>query len=83
MPISYSWYAVQDSLSLAVDDNRRRGAKNKVIAFGILERKGKESVDIVSDVSTKIVLQSTVKKVRRGSISYTDKWKNYSSLMFC
>lgn len=63
--------------------NRGRGAGNKVIVFGILERKGKVSVDIVPDVSAETLLQSTVKKVRRGSIVYTDKWKGYDSLMFC
>ncbi len=63
--------------------NRGRGAGNKVIVFGILERKGKVSVDIVPNVSAETLLQSTVKKVRRGSIVYTDKWKSYDSLMFC
>ncbi len=28
-------------------------------------------------------MQETVKKVRRGSIVYTDKWRSYDSLMFC
>jgi len=28
-------------------------------------------------------MNETVKKVRRGSIVYTDKWKGYDSLMFC
>lgn len=63
--------------------NRGRGARNKVIVFGILERRGKVSVDIVPNVSAETLLQSTVKKVRRGSIVYTDKWKSYDSLMFC
>jgi len=62
--------------------NRGRGAKNKTIVFGILERKGKVSVDIVSDVSAKTLLGQTVKKVRKGSIVYTDKWRGYDSLMF-
>jgi len=62
--------------------NRGRGAKNKTIVFGILERKGKVSVEIVNDVSAKTLLAGTVKKVKRGSIVYTDKWRGYNSLMF-
>jgi len=62
---------------------RGRGSKNKVIVFGILERKGKVSVSIVKEVSAGTLMNETVKKVRRGSIVYTDKWKGYDSLMFC
>ena len=62
--------------------NRGRGARNKTIVFGILERRGKVSVDIVSNVSAKTLLASTVKKVKKGSIVYTDKWHGYDSLMF-
>lgn len=63
--------------------NRGRGAKNKTIVFGILERrKGNVTVDIVNDVSAESLLDATVKKVRRGSIVYTDKWHGYDSLVF-
>ena len=61
---------------------RGRGAKNKTIVFGILERNGMVSVSIVSDVSAKTLLDQTIKKVRKGSIVYTDKWRGYDSLMF-
>lgn len=63
--------------------NRGRGVAGKTIVFGILERGGKVSVDIVKDVSAETLMQETVKKVRRGSIVYTDKWRSYDSLMFC
>jgi transposase len=62
--------------------NRGRGARNKTIVFGILERNGKVSVDIVRDVSAKTLLSNTIKKVRKGSIVYTDKWRGYDSLVF-
>jgi transposase len=62
--------------------NRGRGAKNKTIVFGILERKGKVSVQIVDNVSAKTLLSNTIKKVRKGSIVYTDKWRGYDSLVF-
>jgi transposase len=62
---------------------RGRGARNKTIVFGILERGGKVSVSIVQDVSAKSLMTETVKRVRRGSIVYTDRWRGYDSLMFC
>jgi transposase len=62
---------------------RGRGALNKVPVFGILERDGIVSVDVVPDVRAKTLLDMTIKKVRRGSIVYTDKYKCYDSLMFC
>lgn len=62
---------------------RGRGAGHKTIVFGILERGGKVSVSILSDVKAESLMSETVKKVRRGSIVYTDKWKGYDSLMFC
>jgi transposase len=62
---------------------RGRGAGHKTIVFGILERGGKVSVSIVNDVKAESLMNETVKKVRRGSIVYTDKWRSYDSLMFC
>jgi len=62
---------------------RGRGSKNKIIVFGILERNGTVSVDIVQDASAESLVKETVKKVRRGSVVYTDKWRGYDSLMFC
>lgn len=63
--------------------NRGRGAGGKTIVYGILERGGKVSVSIVQDVSAESLMTETVKRVRRGSIVYTDRWKGYDSLMFC
>jgi len=61
---------------------RGRGAAGKTIVFGILERGGKVSVETVKNVTAGTFMSETVKKVRRGSIVYTDKWKGYDSLMF-
>lgn len=63
--------------------NRGRGAAGKVPVFGILERQGKVRVTVVPDVSSKTLINLTVKTVRRGSIVYTDKFRSYDSLMFC
>lgn len=62
---------------------RGRGAAGKVSVFGILERAGKVTVEVVPDVKAETLLELTVKKVRRGSIVYTDKFKGYDRLMFC
>ena len=40
-------------------------------------------VQVVPDCKAETLLGLTVKKVRRGSIVYTDKYKAYDSLMFC
>jgi len=62
---------------------RGRGAAGKVPVFGILERQGRVHVTVVPNVSAATLLQLTVKKVRRGSIVYTDRFASYDSLMFC
>jgi len=62
---------------------RGRGAGGKTIVYGILERGGRVAVSIVQDVSAESLMTETVKRVRRGSIVYTDKWRGYDSLMFC
>jgi transposase len=62
---------------------RGRGAAGKVRVFGILERAGKVTVEVVADLKAETLLKLTVKKVGWGSIFYTDKFKGYDSLMFC
>jgi transposase len=62
---------------------RGRGAAGKIPVFGILERDGLVSVQVVPDVKAETLLSMTVKKVRRGSIVYTDKFRGYDALMFC
>jgi transposase len=63
--------------------NRGRGAAGKVPVFGILERDGLVHVSVVPDLTAATLLKLTVKKVRRGSVVYTDKFRSYDSLMFC
>jgi transposase len=60
---------------------RGRGAKNKIPVFGIIERNGKVKVEIVKDVSAETLLRETIKKVKRGSLIYTDKFKSYDGLV--
>ena len=60
--------------------NRGRGAKNKAIVFGILERKGKVYTVIVQDVSADTLMSEIKDKTKKGSVFYTDGWKSYASL---
>ncbi|WML68112.1 MAG: hypothetical protein METHP_01697 [Methanoregula sp. SKADARSKE-2] len=52
--------------------NRGRGAAGKIPVFGILERGGKVRVEVVRNVSGEILLTMAIKKVKRGSLIYTD-----------
>ena len=38
---------------------------------------------VVADVTATTLLKVTAKKVRKGSIVYTDNFKSYASFMFC
>ena len=60
--------------------NRGRGAKNKTIVFGILERKGKIYTKIVENVSAETLMNEIKNKTKKGSVFYTDGWKSYASL---
>lgn len=60
--------------------NRGRGANNKAIVFGILERKGKVYLKIVENVSAKVLLKAIQNKTKKGSVFYTDGFKSYNSL---
>ncbi|MFA6641649.1 MAG: IS1595 family transposase, partial [Thermovirgaceae bacterium] len=62
---------------------RGRGAAGKVPVFGILSRGSQVFVQVVPDCKAETLLGLTVKKVRRGSIVYTDKYKVYDALMCC
>jgi transposase len=60
--------------------NRGRGAHNKAIAFGILERNGKVHTMIVENVSKETLMNEIENKTQKGSVFYTDGWKSYASL---
>ena len=59
---------------------RGRGAKNKAIVFGILERRGKIYTKIVENVSAEMLMNEIKNKTKKGSVFYTDGWKSYASL---
>ena len=60
---------------------RGRGAKNKIPVFGILERGGKVKVEVVKDVKAETLLREAIKKVKRGSLIYTDRFRSYDGLV--
>jgi len=60
--------------------NRGRGANNKAIVFGILERKGKIYTKIVENVSAATLMREIENKTKKGSVFYTDGWRSYASL---
>ncbi len=59
---------------------RGRGANNKQIVFGILERQGMVRTIIVSDVTALTLLEAIIKNTQKGSVYYTDQFKSYKSL---
>jgi len=59
---------------------RGRGAFNKAIVFGILERNGKVYTKVVPNVSKETLMGEIKKKSKKGSVFYTDCFKSYKSL---
>ena len=59
---------------------RGRGALNKVVVFGILERNGKVYTTVVPDVSAETLMAEIKAKTEKGSVFYTDDFKSYKSL---
>jgi transposase len=60
---------------------RGRGAAGKIPVFGILERGGKVRVEVVQDVQGESLVDMAIKKVKRGSLVYTDKFRSYNGLI--
>lgn len=60
---------------------RGRGAAGKVPVFGMLEREGKVVVEVVSDVSEGSLMSLVKKTVEPGSLTYSDGFSSYRSLI--
>jgi len=60
--------------------NRGRGAFNKAIVFGILERKGKVHTIVVENVKAETLMTAIENKTKKGSVFYTDGFKSYADL---
>ena len=61
--------------------NRGRGAAGKVPVFGILERGGKVTVEVVPEVKGDTLLELAIKKVKRESLICTDRFRSYNGLV--
>ena len=59
---------------------RGRGAYNKAIVFGILERNGKVYTAVVPNIKAKTLMSEIRGKSVKGSVFYTDCFKSYKSL---
>ena len=59
---------------------RGRGANNKAIAFGILERNGKVYTLIVENVQAETLMQAIQEKTNKGYVFYTDGFRSYNDL---
>jgi len=59
---------------------RGRGALNKAIVFGVLERNGKVYTTVVPDVTAETLMAEIIEKTEKGSVFYTDCFKSYGSL---
>src|SRR3989338_8772143 len=59
---------------------RGRGARGKSIVFGLLERDGRVYTRVVEGVSAEELMAIIRKKIRKGSVYYTDKFRSYNSL---
>ena len=62
---------------------RGRGSPGKVPVFGILERRGRVTVQVVHDVTAETLVGHTVRHVKRGALVYTDRYRGYDALAAC
>jgi len=60
---------------------RGRGAYNKAIVFGILERRGRIYTAVVPNVKAKTLMKHIRDKTKKGSVYYTDTFRSYNSLI--
>lgn len=59
---------------------RGRGAPNKTIAFGIVQRQGKLLVRVVPDVRRRTLIPILERHVEKGATIHTDELSTYNSL---
>ena len=59
-----------------------RGSRQKVKAFGMLERQGRIYTAIVENVSAETLMNEIVQHAEKGSVFYTNKFRSYNSLKF-
>jgi len=63
-----------------VRGKRGRGASGKTIVLGLLKRKGRVYVKILTKAEKSQILPTMLSKISQGSDIYTDGWKSYDAL---
>ena len=61
--------------------NQGRGAAGKIPVFDILKRGGEVRVECVQNLIGETLLTMAIKKVKRGSLIYIDKFRSYRRLV--
>jgi len=79
--LSFTHMANEPDFRLKNGEKAGKGATGKMLVFGILERGGKVRVELLKDIQVEKLLEMKIKKIKRGSLIYTDKFRNYSSLV--
>lgn len=57
---------------------RRRGAYNKAIVFGIIERHGRVYTAVVPNVRAKTLMRHIRENTEKGSVYYADTFRSYN-----
>ncbi len=83
-------YSVQLSNGIEADESyfgprrvrgkRGRGARGKVIVFGLLKRNGKVYCEIIKNTERQVLMPIIRRVVQSGSDIYSDGWKSYNAL---
>lgn len=63
-----------------VRGKRGRGARGKIIVFGLLKRNGKVYCEIIKNTEKQILMPIIRRVVQSGSDIYSDGWKSYNAL---
>lgn len=63
-----------------VRGKRGRGARGKIIVFGLLKRNGKVYCEIIKNTEKQVLMPIIKRVVQSGSDIYSDGWKSYNAL---
>ena len=63
-----------------VRGKKGRGARGKVIVFGLLKRNGKVYCEIIKNTEKQVLMPIIKRVVQSGSDIYSDGWKSYNAL---
>lgn len=67
--------------AILVEGGEGEGRMVKYLFLVFLKGRGKVKVERVKDVTAETILRETIKKVRKGSLIYTDRFRSYEPLV--